>query len=150
VGETTGSAWIGAYRDAVVDCRVACRDAVWGSGGACRDADLDSRDACRDAVAVDSVDVTTGLCCGEVFHDASLGGIVDVTTDPYRGEACRDADLGGTVGVTTGPVLRVFDTMGVTTGSYLAILRCDATMLVLGGDIVGETTNSLIMSLYSP
>ena len=93
---------------------------------------------------------------------------MDVTTDPIRGEACRDADLGGTMDVTTGPIcgeachdadvgcgvaFRDADlggTVGVTTGSYLAILRCDASMLVLGGDIVGETTDSLIMSLYSP
>jgi len=95
------------------------------------------------------VDVTTDPCCGEAFCDAILGGTVDVTTGPYRGEACRDADLEGTVGVTTGPFLRVIDTVGETTGSYLAILRCDATMLVLDGDIVGETTDSLIMSLYS-
>ena len=83
------------------------------------------------------MDVTTGPIRGEAFHDAVRGGTVDVTTGPYRGvRAFRDAVLGGTVGVTT--------------GSYLAILRCDATMLVLDGDIVGETTDSLIMSLYSP
>ena len=74
---------------------------------------------------------------------------MDITTSPIRGEAFRDAVLGGTMDVTTGPYLRVIDTMGVTTGSYLAILRCDATMLFLDGDIVGETTDSLIMSLYS-
>jgi len=114
------------------------------------------------------VGVTTGPIRGEVFRDAVLGGIVGVTTDPIRGEACRDADLGGTMDVTTGPIcgeachdadvgcgvaFRDADlggTVGVTTGSYLAILRCDASMLVLGGDIVGETTDSLIMSLYSP
>ena len=73
-----------------------------------------------------------------------------VTTGLVRGEAFRDAVLGGTVGVTTSPVLCVIDTVGVTTGLYLAILRCDATILVLDGDIVGETTDSLIMSLYSP
>ena len=94
--------------------------------------------------------VTTGPCLGEAFHDANLGGTVGVTTGPCRGEAFRDADLGGTVGVTTGPCLRVIDTVGVTTGSYIAILRCDATTLFLDGDIVGETTDSLIMSLYSP
>jgi len=116
VGETTGSAWIGACRDAIV-------------GGI--------------------VDVTTDPIRGEACRDANLGGTVGETTGPYRGGAFRDAVLGGTVGVTTGPVLRVTDTVGVTTGSYLAILRCDATMLVLGGDIVGETTDSLIMSLYS-
>jgi len=102
VGETTGSAWIGAFCDAVVDCGVACRDAVW-----------DSRGACRDAVVVDNVDVTTGLCRREAFRDAGLGDIVDVTTDPIRGGACRDAvlvcgvacldaDLGGTADVTAG------------------------------------------------
>jgi len=96
------------------------------------------------------VDVTTDPIRGEACRDADLGGTVDVTTGLIRGEAFRDANLGGTVGVTTGPVLRVIDTVGVTTGSCLAILRCDATMLVLGGDIVGETTDSLIMSLYSP
>jgi len=96
------------------------------------------------------VDVTTCLIHGEACRDAVLGGTVGVTTGPYRGEAFHDALLGGTVGVTTSPVLRVIDTVGVTTGSYLAILRCDATMLVLDGDIVGETTDSLIMSLYSP
>jgi len=96
------------------------------------------------------VDVTTCLIRGEAFRDANLGGTVGVTTGPCRGKVCRDAVLGGTVGVTTGPVLRVIDTVGVTTGLYLAILRCDVTMLVLGGDIVGETTDSLIMSLYSP
>jgi len=53
------------------------------------------------------------------------------------------------VGVTTGLCLRVIDTVGVTTGLYLAILRCDATMLFLDGDIVGKTTDSLIMLLYS-
>jgi len=103
-----------------------------------------------DAVLGGTVDVTTGPICGEAFCDTVLGGTVDVTTGPICGEAFHDANLGGTVGVTTGPVLRVIDTVGVTTGSYLAILCCDATMLVLDGDIVGETTDSLIMSLYSP
>jgi len=117
VGETTGSAWIGA---------------------------------CCDTVVEGIVDVTTDLIRGEAFRDANLGGTMGVTTGPYRREACRDAVLGGTVDVTTGPVLHVIDTVGITTGSYLAILRCDATMLVLGGDIMGETTDSLIMSLYSP
>ena len=74
---------------------------------------------------------------------------MDVTTSLYRGEACRDADLEGTVGITTSPFLCVIDTVGETTGLCLAILRCDTTMLFLDGDIVGETTNSLIMSLYS-
>jgi len=93
VGETTGSAWIGAFRDTDVGCRVACRDAVWGSRG-----------ACRDAVVVDIVGVTIGLCCGEAFRDAGVGGIVDVATNPIcRDEACRDADVGGTVDVTAGP-----------------------------------------------
>jgi len=128
VGEATGSAWIGVFRDAVVGCGVACLDADLGG----------------------TADVTAGLYRGEAFCDAVLGGTVGVTTDPIRGEAFHDANLGGTVGVTTGPVLHVIDTVGVTTGSYLAILRCDATMLVLGGDIMGETTDSLIMSLYSP
>ena len=99
------------------------------------------------------MDVTTSPDPGVgACRDADLGGTVDVTTSPYRGEACRDAVLGGTVDVTTSPVLCVIDTMGVTTGSYLAILRCDATMLVLGGDIVGKTTDLLgcIMSLNSP
>jgi len=79
---------------------------------------------------------------------------VGVTTGPLLCVtwviAYRDAVLGGTADVTAGPFLRVIDTVGVTTGSCLAILRCNATMLVLGGDIVGETTDSLIMSLYSP
>jgi len=129
------------------------------------------REACRDADLGGTVDVTTGPCHGEVYRDAVLGGTVGVTTGPYRGEACCDADLGGTVDVTTGPIrgeafrdanlggtvdmttgpfLCVIDTVGETTGSCLAILRCDATMLVLDGDIMGETTDSLIMSLYSP
>ena len=95
------------------------------------------------------MDVTTGPIRGEACRDADLGGTVGVTTSPCLGEAFRDAVLGGTVGVTTGPCLRVIDTVGETTGSCLAILRCDATMLVLDGDIVGETTDSLIMSLYS-
>jgi len=116
VGETTGSAWIGA---------------------------------CRDAVLEGTVDVTTGPICGEAFRDTVLEGTVGVTTSPCHGEAFRDAVLGGTVDITTGPCLRVIDTVGVTTGLYLAILRCDATMLFLGGDIVDETTDSLIMSLYS-
>ena len=113
-------------------------------------------DPCRgeafcDAILGGTVDVTTGPYRGVgACRDAILGGIVGVTTDPIRGEVCRDVVLGGTVGVTTGPCLRVIDTVGVTTGSYLAILRCDATMLFLDGDIVGETTDSLIMSLYSP
>jgi len=94
--------------------------------------------------------ITTGPYRGVgACRDADLGGTMDVTTGPYCGEACRDAVLGGTVGVTTGPYRGVIDTVGVTTGSYLAILRCDATMLVLGGDIVGETTDSRIMSLNS-
>ena len=99
--------------------------------------------------------------CGIACCDAGLGGTKDVTTGPYRGEACRDAVmdcgiacrdavLGGTVDITTGPVLRVFDIVGITTDSFVAILRCDATMLVLGGDIVGKTTDSHIMSLNSP
>ena len=74
---------------------------------------------------------------------------MDITTGPCRGEAFYDAVLGGTVDVTTSPFLCVIDAVGVTTGSYLAILRCDTTMLVLDGDIVGKTTDSLIMSLYS-
>jgi len=59
VGETTGSAWIGACRDAVMEGIVdvttdpirgeACRDAVVGCGVACLDADLGG-----------TVDVTTG------------------------------------------------------------------------------------------
>ena len=104
MGETTGSAWIGAFRDADVDCRVACRDAVWGSRG-----------ACRDAVMVDIVGVTSDLYPGEVFRDTGLGDIVDVTIDPICGGACRDAvmvcgvgacldaNLGGTADVTAGP-----------------------------------------------
>jgi len=128
VGETTGSVWIGA-----------CCDAVVGCGEACRDADSEG-----------TMDVTTGPIRGEVCRDADLEGTVDVTNGPIRGEACRDAVLGGTVGVTTGPCLCVIDTVGVTTGSYLAILRCNATMLFLDGDIMGETTDSLIMLLYSP
>jgi len=105
----------------------------------------------RDANLGGTVGVTTGLCRGEAFCDAVLGGTVGVTTGPFRGvRACHDANLEGTVDVTTGPFLHVIDTVGDTTGSCLAILRCDATMLVLGGDIVGETTDSLIMSLYSP
>jgi len=99
VGETTGSAWIGAFRDADVDCRVACRDAVWGSRG-----------ACHDAVVGDIVDETTGLCRGKAFRDAGLGGIVDVATDPMCHDAilgCEiafcDTDVGGTAGVTAGP-----------------------------------------------
>jgi len=107
-------------------------------------------EACRDADLEGTVDVTTGPIRGEACRDAVLGGTVGVTTGPCHGEAFRDAVLGGTVGVTTGPCLCVIDTVDVTTGSYLAILRCDATMLFLDGDIVGETTDSLIMSLYSP
>ena len=128
MGKATGSAWVGAFRDAVVGCGVACLDADLGG----------------------TADVAAGPYRGEAFRDTVLGGTVGVTTGPIRGEAFHDANLGGTVGVTTGPDLRVIDTVGATTGSYLAILRCDATMLVLGGDIVGETTDSLIMSLYSP
>jgi len=80
-----------------------------------------------------------------------MEGTMDVTTGPDRGVvACRDAVLEGTVDVTTGPFLCVIDTVGETTGSCLAILCCDATMLFLGGDIVGKTTDSLIMSLNSP
>ena len=106
-------------------------------------------EACCDAFLGGTVDVTTGPYRGEAFRDAVLGGTVDVTTGPIRREACCDADLEGTVDVTTGPY-RVINTVGETTGSCLAILRCDTTMLVLDGDIVGETTDSLIMSLYSP
>jgi len=90
------------------------------------------------------------------FGCSALARVVDTvvraTTSSYRGIACCDAFLGGTVDITTSPVLCVIDTMGVTTSSCLAILRCDATMLFLGGDIVGETTDSLgcIMSSYSP
>jgi len=87
----------------------------------------------------------TGAC-----RDAVLGGIVDVTTSPYRGEACRDAVLGGTVDVTTSPVLYIFNIVGITTNLFVAILHCDATMLILDGDIVDETTDSHIMSLNSP
>ena len=93
MGGTTGSAWIGAFRDADVDCRVVCCDVVWGSRG-----------ACRDAVVVDIVGVTIGLCCREAFRDAGVGGIVDVATDPMcHDEAYRDADVGGTADVTAGP-----------------------------------------------
>jgi len=140
VGETTGSACIGACRDAVVGCGVAFHDAVVGCGV-----------AFCDAVMGGIMDVTTDSYRGEACRDAVLGGIMDVTTDPdCRGVAYHDAFLEGTVDVTTGPFLCVIDTVGVTTGLYLAILRCDATMLFLDGDIMGETTNSLIMSLYSP
>jgi len=78
--------------------------------------------------------------------------VVRATTGSYRGKACRDAFLGGTVDVTTGPVLRVIDIVGITTDLFVAILHCDTTMLFLGGDIVGITTDSLdcIISLYSP
>jgi len=108
-------------------------------------------EAFRDAILGGTVGVTTSPCLGEAFRDAIVGGTVGVTTGPYRGvRACHEAFLEGTVGITTGPFLRVIDTVGETTGSCLAILRCDATMLVLGGDIMGETTDSLIMSLYSP
>ena len=129
MGETTGSAGIGACRDAGLVCGVACHDTFMGG----------------------TVGITTGPYCGEACRDAVVGGTVDVTTGPCRrGEACRDAVLGGTVDVTTGPCLHVIDTVGVTTGLYLAILRCDATMLFLVGDIVGETTDSRIMLLNSP
>jgi len=90
------------------------------------------------------------------FGCSALARVVDTvvraTTGSYHGVACRDAFLGGTVDVTTGPVLRVIDIVGVITNSFVAILRCDATMLILGGDIVGETTDSLgcIMLSYSP
>ena len=91
---------------------------------------------------------TTSSVWIRACRDAFMGDTVDVTTGSYCGVgACRNADLGGTVDVTTGPYRGVIDTMGITTSSFLAILRCDATMLVLGGDIVGETTNSLIMSV---
>jgi len=68
--------------------------------------------------------------------------VVRATTGSYHGGACRDAVLGGTVDVTTGPFLGVIDTVGVTTGSWLAILRCDTTMLFFEGDIMGETIDS--------
>ena len=100
------------------------------------------------------MDVTTSPYHGVACRDAFLGGTGDVTTGPvsYRGVACRDTFLGGTVDVTTSPVLHVIDIVGITTDSFVAILRCDATMRILGGDIVGETTDSLgcIMLLYSP
>jgi len=138
-----------AFRNAVVGCGVAWRDADLGGT-----VDVTTGPICgevfRDANLGGTVGVTTGPCRGEAFRDAVLGGTVDVTTGPCRREAFRDAVLGGTVGVTTGPCLCIIDTVGVTTGLYLAILRCDATMLFLEGDIVGETTDSLIMSLYSP
>jgi len=87
------------------------------------------------------VRATTGSYCGVACHDVSV----------FDRVACHDAFLGGTVDVTTGPVLHVIDTVGVTTGSCLAILRCNATMLVLGDDIMGKTTDlfGCIMSLYS-
>ena len=81
MGETTGSVWIGAFRDAVVGCGVACCDTVLEG----------------------IVGVTTDPIRGEACRDAIVGGIVDVTTDPCHGEAFCDAVLGGTVGVTTGP-----------------------------------------------
>jgi len=71
VGETTGSACIGACRDAVVGCGVAFRDAVVGCGV-----------AFCDAVVGGIVDVTTDSYHGEACRDAVLGGIMDVTTDP--------------------------------------------------------------------
>jgi len=151
VGETTGSSWIGACHDAVMGCRVAfCDTDVGGTvvvtTGPCRGVGV----ACLDADLGGTADVTAGPYCGVgACHDAILEGTVDVATGPIRGEAFRDAVLGGTVGVTTGLCLCVIDTVGVTTSLYLAILRCDATMLFLGGNIVGETTDSLIMSLYS-
>jgi len=107
-------------------------------------------EACRDADLGGTVDVTTGPYRGEACCDADLEGTMDVTTGPYRGEACCDAILGGTVDVTTGPFLCIIDIVGKTTDSFVAILRCDTTMLFLDGDIVGETTDSLIMLLNSP
>jgi len=137
---TTGSCLGEAYRDTVLGSTM---DVTTG---------LCLGEVFRDAVLGGTVDVTTGPYRGDVCRDTDLGGTVDVTTGPYRGEACRDADLGGTVDVTTGSVLCVIDIVGVTTDLCVAILRCDATMLVLGGDIVGETTDSLgcIISSYSP
>ena len=87
--ETTGSAWIGAFRNAVVDCGVACRDAVVDCGVAFHDAIWGSRGACHDAIVVDIVDVATDPMCG----DAILGCEV----------ACRNADMGGTADLTAGP-----------------------------------------------
>jgi len=119
VGEATGSAWIGAFRDADMDCRVACCDAVVGGTAdvtAGLDADLGGtadvtaglirrEEACRDAVAVCGVACRdTDLEGRDVCRDTGLGGIVDVATDPMcRDEACRDADLGNTADVTVGP-----------------------------------------------
>jgi len=144
---TTGSYCGEAFYDAVLGGTV---DVTTGPycGEACHDADLGGTvDVTTGPVlgVIDTMGVTTGSCSyrGEAFHDAVLGGTVDITTSPYCGEVCRDADLGGTVDVTTGPVLGVIDTVGITTGLCLAILHCDATMLFLEGDIVGETTNSL-------
>ena len=83
MGETTGSAWIGACRDAVGFCEVAFRDAVLGG----------------------IVDVTTDPLCGvEACRNAGVGCEVsccDVVV--VSGGACRDADLGGTADVTAGP-----------------------------------------------
>jgi len=160
MGETTGSAWIGACCDAVVggivdvttdpDCRgVVYRDAFVGGTVDVTTGPYHG-EACCDAVLGGTVGVTTSLYRGEACCDAILGGTVGVTTSPYHGEACCDTILGGTVGVTTSPFHHIFDIVGITTDSFVAILRCDATMLILDGDIVGKTTNSLIMSLNSP
>jgi len=105
------------------------------------------------AVMFDTVGVTTGSYCGVVFHDTFLGDTMDITTSSCLGVVCHNTFvLDGTMGITTGPFHCVIDTVGVTTGSCLAILRCSATILCLGGDLVGETTDSLgcIRLLYSP
>jgi len=60
MGETTGSAWIGAYHDAVVGCGVACRDADLGGIMDVTTDPLCGVGACRDAVLEGTVGVTTG------------------------------------------------------------------------------------------
>jgi len=140
VGVTTSPIHGEAFRDTILGGTVGVTTGPFCGVRACHDANLEG-----------TVGVTTGPYLGvRAFRDAVLEGTVGVTTGPCLGEAFRDAVWGGTVDVTTGPCLCVIDTVGETTGLCLAILRCDATMLVLGGDIVGETTDSLIMSLYSP
>jgi len=126
VGKTTGSAWIGvfrdaflvcgdAYRDAVMGCRVVCRDTGWEGivdvttdpicGGACRDAVWGSGGACHNA-NLGCVDAFRDafLGCGDAYRDAVVGsGVACRDAVVVCGVACLDADLGGTADVIAGP-----------------------------------------------
>jgi len=92
--------------------------------------------------------LTRWLCCTSKWS-CELRSCDHISTYwSKKKEKCGPSaqECNNTVGITTGSCFHIINTMGETTSSCLAILHCDTTMLFLEGDIVGETTDSLIMS----